>query len=149
MDDTDQTRCQYMIQVFRCRVHAHRRHSTTRAMPPSLTRASHLAPACRVFHAYLSGVCLTTLPKSIDDAFFERDVEMLELAFDGQMHFGCFYAHVKLKEQVRVSYDKSRGTPNGCSAQQSMGPSVCRRPYCCMLSDRALRTNGTAQVVLP
>ncbi len=29
--------------------------------------------------------------KSIDDAFFERDAEMLELAFEGQMHFGCFY----------------------------------------------------------
>ncbi|TDH67008.1 hypothetical protein CCR75_006323 [Bremia lactucae] len=57
--------------------------------------------------------------KSIDDAFYERDVQMAELAFQGQMHFGmclfvlfcleeslnlmrataCFYAYVKLKEQ--------------------------------------------------
>lgn len=66
--------------------------------------------------------------KSIDDAFYERDVQMSELAFQGQMHFGtsslthgvcfyvsllvfanperwvcvcagCFYAYVKLKEQ--------------------------------------------------
>ncbi|GAB9468614.1 hypothetical protein Gpo141_00005929 [Globisporangium polare] len=37
--------------------------------------------------------------KSIDDAFYERDVQMSELAFQGQMHFGCFFAYVKLKEQ--------------------------------------------------
>eukprot|EP00574_Skeletonema_japonicum_P012183 CAMPEP_0201714124 /NCGR_PEP_ID=MMETSP0593-20130828/721_1 /ASSEMBLY_ACC=CAM_ASM_000672 /TAXON_ID=267983 /ORGANISM="Skeletonema japonicum, Strain CCMP2506" /LENGTH=392 /DNA_ID=CAMNT_0048203373 /DNA_START=61 /DNA_END=1239 /DNA_ORIENTATION=- len=37
--------------------------------------------------------------KSIDDAFYERDVQMLELAFEGQMHCAPFYAYVKLKEQ--------------------------------------------------
>mmetsp|Transcript_17386 Transcript_17386/g.26379 ORF Transcript_17386/g.26379 Transcript_17386/m.26379 type:complete len:390 (+) Transcript_17386:124-1293(+) len=37
--------------------------------------------------------------KSIDDAFYERDVQMLELAFESQMHCAVFYAYVKLKEQ--------------------------------------------------
>ncbi|KAJ1446082.1 V0 complex, c/d subunit of ATPase [Pelagophyceae sp. CCMP2097] len=37
--------------------------------------------------------------RSIDDAFYEREVQMLELAFEGQMHFGVYYAYVKLKEQ--------------------------------------------------
>ena len=37
--------------------------------------------------------------KSIDDAFYERDVKVLELAFESQMHYAVFYAYVKLKEQ--------------------------------------------------
>lgn len=37
--------------------------------------------------------------RSIDDAFYEREVQMLELAFEGQMHFAIYYAFVKLKEQ--------------------------------------------------
>jgi V-type H+-transporting ATPase subunit d len=37
--------------------------------------------------------------KSIDDAFYERDVQMLELAFESQFHVAVFYAYVKLKEQ--------------------------------------------------
>jgi V-type H+-transporting ATPase subunit d len=37
--------------------------------------------------------------KSIDDCFYKRDVQMLELAFESQMHYAVFYAYVKLKEQ--------------------------------------------------
>jgi len=37
--------------------------------------------------------------KSIDDAFYERDVQTLELAFESQFHLAVFYAYVKLKEQ--------------------------------------------------
>jgi V-type H+-transporting ATPase subunit d len=37
--------------------------------------------------------------KSIDDCFYERDVQMMELAFESQCHFAVFYAYVKLKEQ--------------------------------------------------
>jgi V-type H+-transporting ATPase subunit d len=36
---------------------------------------------------------------SIDDEFYQREVQMYELAFENQMHFGCIYAYVKLKEQ--------------------------------------------------
>lgn len=36
---------------------------------------------------------------SIDDAFYKKEVRLCEFAFESQMHFGSFYAYVKLKEQ--------------------------------------------------
>ena len=36
---------------------------------------------------------------SIDDEFYKQEVKLFELAFESQMHFGVFYAYVKLKEQ--------------------------------------------------
>ena len=37
--------------------------------------------------------------KTIDDAFYEREVELNELAFESQNNYACFYAYVRLKEQ--------------------------------------------------
>jgi V-type H+-transporting ATPase subunit d len=36
---------------------------------------------------------------SVDDEFYKKEVRLYELAFESQMHFGVFYAYVKLKEQ--------------------------------------------------
>lgn len=36
---------------------------------------------------------------TIDDAFYEREVMLNELAFEGQFNYSCFYSFVKLKEQ--------------------------------------------------
>lgn len=36
---------------------------------------------------------------TLDDEFFKFEGKLLELAFESQMHFGVFYAYVKLKEQ--------------------------------------------------
>jgi len=37
--------------------------------------------------------------KSLEDAFFEHEVHLNELAFEGQFGYGVFYAYIKLKEQ--------------------------------------------------
>ena len=92
------------------------RNSERKALYPSV---GYLYPAgtamlCDVEDEESLGRCLEMFPqysgiwnvhaagggdKSIDDAFYERDVQMLELAFEGQMHYAAFYAYVKLKEQ--------------------------------------------------
>lgn len=36
---------------------------------------------------------------SIDDEFYKHEVQLYELSFDSQMHFGIFYSYFKLKEQ--------------------------------------------------
>lgn len=35
----------------------------------------------------------------LDQAFFQHEVKLMEWAFDGQSHFACFYAWLKLKER--------------------------------------------------
>ena len=37
--------------------------------------------------------------KTIDDAFYEREVELCELSFESQFNYACFYGFVKLREQ--------------------------------------------------
>lgn len=41
----------------------------------------------------------TSDEKTIDDAFYQKEVELCELAFEGQFNYACFYAFVKLREQ--------------------------------------------------
>lgn len=41
----------------------------------------------------------TGTEKSLEDSFFEYEVQQNKLAFEQQFHYGVFYAYVKLKEQ--------------------------------------------------
>ena len=62
-----------------------------------------LADALRSFpeyHAIFEKLStLSSEEFSIDDEFYRQEVRLYELAFEGQCHFGVFYAYVKLKEQ--------------------------------------------------
>jgi len=70
-------------------------------MLADVSNEEELGNALELFPQYSSiwSVHAVGSEKSIDDAFYERDVQMLELVFEGQMHFASFYAYVKLKEQ--------------------------------------------------
>ncbi|GBG27173.1 V-type proton ATPase subunit d [Hondaea fermentalgiana] len=37
--------------------------------------------------------------KTIDDAFYEREVQLNEMAWEGQFHYAAYYSYVRLKEQ--------------------------------------------------
>lgn len=41
----------------------------------------------------------TTSEKSLEDSFFEYEVQLNRLAFEQQFHYGVFYAYIKLREQ--------------------------------------------------
>lgn len=49
-------------------------------------------------HVFLFGL-LIYLVSSLDAGFFEHEVKLNRLAFMEQMHYGVFYAYVKLREQ--------------------------------------------------
>jgi len=50
----------------------------------------------KIFDRYLNAGAEEVV---IDDDFFKHEVKLCELAFESQMHFGCFYAFTRLKEQ--------------------------------------------------
>jgi V-type H+-transporting ATPase subunit d len=57
---------------------------------------SHYAVYRNIFERFLNS---SPDEFSIDDEFYKHEVKLFELAFESQMHFGVFYAYVKLKEQ--------------------------------------------------
>ena len=74
-------------------------HGTT--LLASVGDAEQLGNVVTMFSQYANAWSVHTSGegRSIDDAFYERDVAALELAFEGQCHLAPFYAYVKLKEQ--------------------------------------------------
>lgn len=58
---------------------------------PSYARLTSAAPACSFFHFFV-----IIHPA---DAFFRKTIKMLELGFEGQFHYACYYCFSKLKEQ--------------------------------------------------
>ena len=78
------------------------------ALPRGHGRASRARPtstrcAARSTRTPTTGCCCPSLgyeeEKSLEDQFFELEVNLNRLAFEQQFHYGMYYAYVKLKEQ--------------------------------------------------
>lgn len=74
--------------------------------PEGTDRLSHvgdeeeLGRAIRPYVAYRSiWEKYTENQKTIDDAMYEREVQLNEMAFESQFNYACFYSFVRLKEQ--------------------------------------------------
>ena len=60
---------------------------------------SKLVEALRPFRSYHSVIERLAEDANIDDGFAKQLTKLYELAFEGQMHFGVFYAYFHLKQQ--------------------------------------------------
>ena len=67
-------------------------------VPASLRRSPTSSPLPQDYRGLLSDMGFED-EKTLEDSFFELEVNLNRLSFEQQFHYGMYYAFVKLKEQ--------------------------------------------------